>query len=107
MEGKCKPVGMIKKSVEDLLKQWRHAKESQSVQDHRRIATSVARWTRPETGWIKCNIDVAIFNQEGYMGYGWVIKNEEGIMIALKNGVMNGLLDPTMVEARSCRKALS
>ena len=41
------------------------------------------------------------------MGYGWVIENKERVMIAAKNGVMNGLFDSAMAEAISCREALN
>ena len=56
---------------------------------------------------MKCNIDAVIFQQEGFMGYGWVLRDDERMVIAAKNGVMNGLVDPAMAEAMSCREALS
>ena len=67
----------------------------------------VVRWIRPEPGWLKCNIDAAIFNQQDYIGTGWVIRNEDGAMVAAKNGILHGFIDPAVAEALSCRKALS
>ena len=69
--------------------------------------TNEAKWLRPEIDWVKCNIDAAIFQQEGFMGYGWILRNDERMMIVAKNGVINGLVDPAMTEVISCRKALS
>ena len=36
-----------------------------------------------------------------------MIRNEEGVKVAAKNGILYGVLDPPMAEAMSCRKVLS
>ena len=77
------------------------------MQHHRSETDLSVRWTKPEAGWLKCNVDAAIFNQEGYIGFGCVIRNEEGVKVAAKNGILYGVLDPAMAEAMSCREVLS
>jgi hypothetical protein len=32
-------------------------------------------WTKPQQGWIKCNVDAAIFNANTIMGYGICFRN--------------------------------
>jgi len=32
-------------------------------------------WTKPQHGWIKCNVDTAIFNANTIMGYGICFRN--------------------------------
>ena len=51
-------------------------------------------------------IDAAIFDQ-GYSGFGWVIRDDAWVLLAAKNGILSSVVDPLMAEAMSCRKALS
>ena len=106
-KGRSRQAAKIIKHAKELLREWQHAKDGQSRQIQRRIRSNEATWLRPEIGWLKCNIDAVIFQQEGFMGYGWVLRDDEGVVIAAKNGVMNGLVDLAMAEAMSCREALS
>ena len=106
-KGRSRQLAELIKHAEELLREWHHAKEGQSRQIQRRTTANEATWLRPEIGWLKCNIDAAIFQHGGFMGYGWVLRDDEGTMIAAKNGVMNGLVNPAMAEAMSCREALS
>ena len=51
----------------------------------------------------KCNVDAAIFSQEGFIGCGCLIKNEQDSLLAAKNGLVVGSFDSFLAEAMSCR----
>ncbi|KAK9092687.1 hypothetical protein Syun_027598 [Stephania yunnanensis] len=38
-------------------------------------------WQRPEEGFVKCNIDATIWENEGMMGIRAIIRDENGVMI--------------------------
>ena len=48
---------------------------------------------KPVFGWLKCNIDAAIFNSDQCTGYGFIIRDENGSLVGAKNGKTQGLLD--------------
>ena len=68
------------------------------------VEDKVHTWRKPV--WLKCNVDVAIFNQKCCIGHGCVLKNRQGLLVAAKNGLMHGPLDPMVAEAMSCKEAL-
>ena len=37
--------------------------------------TSPRRWRKPEQGWVKVNIDVAVFMESGCIGVGSIIRD--------------------------------
>lgn len=43
-------------------------------------------WSRPPEGTIKCNVDVASFNNNSIMGYGICFRNSSGVLILGKSG---------------------
>ena len=82
-----------------------YAAQNDNVQTGGDDATKT--WRKPDFGWLKCNVDVAIFSLQGLIEYGCVIKNEQGSLVAAKNGLIIGSFDPFLAEALSCRKALN
>ena len=64
-------------------------------------------WRKPCEGWVKCNTDATIFEHKGYTGYGCVIRDANGKMVAVKNGLLRGVLNPALAKAVSYKEALS
>ena len=67
----------------------------------------IQKWQKPNEGWFKCNVDAALLNQYNQIGYGCVIRDDQGEFIAARNGVLNGPMNPALAKALSCKEALS
>ena len=91
----------------NFLAQWQYAKLKDQT-----MGTSVEiepcfKWSKPVQGWLKCNVDAAVFKADNSIGFGCIIRDERGAMIAARNGMMGGSSDPLLAEALSCKEALS
>ena len=91
----------------DSLSQWQHARSLSVSQRRMSIPNIAIRWTKPEAGWHKCNVDAAVFSHENCIGIGCIVRDEDGLMVAAKNSKVRGDADPAIAEAISCREALS
>ncbi|EEF44829.1 conserved hypothetical protein [Ricinus communis] len=54
-----------------------------------------------QQGCLKCNVDAALFNQSGTLGFGCVLRNSGGGSVAAAHGVPVGPLVPEVAEALS------
>ena len=59
------------------------------------------KWCKPNQSWLKCNIDAVIFKDDQSVGFGCIIRDDIGSMIAAKNGKIMGCVDPLLAEAMS------
>ncbi|KAL6564457.1 hypothetical protein OROMI_015907 [Orobanche minor] len=64
-------------------------------------------WSPPASGYIKLNVDGAIFSESGFAGFGLVLRGPDSVFLAARNGVLCCSLDPAIIEALSIREALS
>ncbi|XP_045790350.1 uncharacterized protein LOC123885137 isoform X2 [Trifolium pratense] len=46
------------------------------------IAADPLRWQRPRDGWWKCNVDASFSQASGQTGWGWCIRNSQGVFVA-------------------------
>ena len=67
----------------------------------------VRLWRKPCEGWFKCNTDAAVFEHKGYIGYGSMVRDDNGKMVTAKNELFWGVFNPALIEAISCKEALS
>jgi ribonuclease HI len=58
-------------------------------------------WKAPESGWLKVNWDASVEKNQGRMGFGVVVRNEKGDVIAAQCQYALGLFDPAVAEARA------
>ncbi|XP_074370401.1 uncharacterized protein LOC141711686 [Apium graveolens] len=70
------------------------------------ISSSPRRWLTPPQGWVKVNIDAAIFDTTGSMGTGCVI-NEAGNFIRARAQRISARMQPREAEAISLKEVLS
>ncbi|XP_060969449.1 uncharacterized protein LOC115713093 [Cannabis sativa] len=63
-------------------------------------------WTKPISG-IKLNVDAAIFDQDHKFGYGCVMRNSMGGLIAAIAGCKIGRVSPELAEVMGIQEALS
>jgi hypothetical protein len=50
-------------------------------------------------GWVKVNNDALVDKKKGWLGYGVVVRDARGVVIATQSKTIKGNLDATLVEA--------
>ncbi|KAF4400166.1 hypothetical protein G4B88_019375 [Cannabis sativa] len=63
-------------------------------------------WIKPSVG-IKLNVDAAIFDLSSKHGFGCVVRNANGDLVAAFAGVKHGKVSPDLTEIMGIREALS
>ncbi|KAL6558291.1 hypothetical protein OROMI_018641 [Orobanche minor] len=103
---KASPVSVLLGGASAYLAAW---KAAQLVPGS--VGTAEGRsadvWVRPESGFLKLNVDAALFSNPNAAGFGSVVRNDVGDFVAAKIGAVPWNADPTLVEALSVREALS
>ena len=74
-------------SALSLLDQWEQSHMPASTNMGHNHANG-KKWEPPKQGLFKCNIDAAISQRDQRIGFGCIVRNEKGEMIAAKNGSM-------------------
>ena len=64
-------------------------------------------WEKPKFGWVKCNVDAAVFASQGKIGFGCVFRNSEGCFLAARCASMAGNFGAQEAEALDICEALS
>ena len=93
--------------AEESLTAWQIARREQSNNARDGVVNRVQKWRKPQVGWLKCNVDAAIFNQLGVIGLGCVIRDEYGSFVAAKSETRIGPLEPNLAEGMCCKEAFS
>jgi ribonuclease HI len=96
----------------DVLFQWQrvrinHGRREQGeyhnsgMADHRQEG-----WIKPVFGEVKCNVDAAIFKEQGCYGVGMCLREDRGEFIRAKTSWYKGLPQPKEAEARGLKEAI-
>jgi hypothetical protein len=64
------------------------------------------QWTKPEHGWVKCNVDVVFQYDSGRGATGMVLRNDRGIFLGAQATAYPFCLDALTMEAYVCRDGL-
>ena len=64
-------------------------------------------WQRPLPGFVKCNIDAAVFREEGKSSWGIVVRDSQGLFLHAASRVVNGLFQVRELETLGLREVLS
>ena len=64
-------------------------------------------WQRPLPGFVKCNIDAAVFLEEGKSSWGIVVRDSQGLFLHAASRVVNDLFHVRELETLGLREALS
>nr|KJB30629.1 hypothetical protein B456_005G152500 [Gossypium raimondii] len=64
-------------------------------------------WCKSGLGKLKCNVDGAIFTDNGCMGWAAVLRNDEGNFFQCISGFMKSTLSPFLLEIIVVQEALS
>lgn len=65
------------------------------------------RWNAPQRGWVKVNVDAAVFTETDCVGIGSVIRDENGVFLRARTQKIRALFQPREAEAIALKKALS
>ncbi|KAH9661644.1 rnase h domain-containing protein [Citrus sinensis] len=71
------------------------------------VGNGAVSWERPRFGWVKCNIDAAIFESQRRFGLGCVLRNSDGCFLAARCVGRPGMFGAREAEALGIREALS
>ena len=102
-------VQQVLNSAGQFLYQWQAAKKQLYYVDAEihKVAHGAVSWEKPEFGWVKCNVDAAVFASQGRIGLGRVIRNSDGGFLAARCVGRFGTFGLREVEALGIREALS
>ncbi|XP_043813716.1 uncharacterized protein LOC122723877 [Manihot esculenta] len=89
----------------NFLQQWKAARVVFSVSTIIDPARPI--WSPPPHGWIKANIDASLSLQRGSIGFGCVIRKDDGSFVAARAGSFYSQMDAKCAEAIAFREALS
>ncbi|KAL9418350.1 hypothetical protein AB3S75_041205 [Citrus x aurantiifolia] len=64
-------------------------------------------WERPKFGWVKCNVDAAVFESQRRFGLGCVLRNSDGCFLAARCAGKLGMFGAREAKALSIRETLS
>ncbi|KAL8132597.1 hypothetical protein AgCh_008176 [Apium graveolens] len=68
--------------------------------------SSARRWSPPPQGWVKANIDDVVFEEEGFIGVGCIVRDVDGGFIGARNHRVSVSMQPREAEAVSLKEAL-
>lgn len=93
----------VRAAAVNLLSDWSRAREIEHTRRHQMQEES--RWSKPPVGWVKVNVDAAVFS-DNTIGFGSVIRNEEGQFLRARSGRIAGCWKRREAEALSLKEAL-
>jgi hypothetical protein len=68
--------------------------------------STTTRWSAPSVGWVKVNSDASINLQCGWMGFGAVVRDAKGEVLAAQCKTVRGCLDATLAKAGAMLMAI-
>ncbi|XP_019150378.1 PREDICTED: uncharacterized protein LOC109147197 [Ipomoea nil] len=87
-----------------FLDSWRSANEVQACQP---AYIDEGLWSKPVQGRLKLNMDAALNENSNLLGFGWVLRDDNGNFLAAKNMLMPGAFMVKEAKALCIREALS
>lgn len=72
-----------------------------------KTALQMEKWKKPPENILKLNVDAALDNNSRTTGFGFIIRDHNGLFVAAAGMNCNGLYHPKMAEAIGIREALN
>ena len=95
----------VKAAALHLLQDWRKAQESEVKHQSARNQIADKKWNKPPDDWIKINVN-ATRAQNGYIGFGCVVRNSQGQFIGARCGRIRGNWSSKEADALSLKEAI-
>lgn len=64
------------------------------------------RWSRPDEGWLKCNVDAAFRSESGRGASGVILRDARGVFLGAQAQAYGHCMDALTAEALACRDGL-
>ena len=93
-------------SANQLLKQLKDLQVHPLPVQEKATSSDEVTWSSPMPGYLKCNVDCALFEDQGRIGMGMVLRDYRGGFLPAKANSAYGPMDALVAEALSCRAAL-
>lgn len=71
------------------------------------ITANIVSWEKPQIGRLKLNANAAIDQSNGVMGFGWILRDHNGVFLVAENKWVHGIYSAKKAEAISMCEALS
>ncbi|KAL0006476.1 hypothetical protein SO802_014037 [Lithocarpus litseifolius] len=94
------------KMAEDYLKEYRDAQEHLLVRAPNGLAQQQNHWKTPSGLAYKINVDAAVFNELNASGFGVVVRNDKGEVLAALAARGTFVQDSEEAEVLACRRAV-
>ncbi|XP_017251140.1 uncharacterized protein LOC108221791 [Daucus carota subsp. sativus] len=96
----------VQATAMNMLYEWR---QSMLEKQKYKAVSSVSprRWYPPQPGWVKVNIDAAVFIEAGCTSIGSTIRDEHGAFVRARNRKIAAVYQPREAEAVGLKEALS
>ncbi|XP_059456541.1 uncharacterized protein LOC132186577 [Corylus avellana] len=88
------PLNVIKRPI---LRDYEKANAADDPVNRERLEHH-SRWVKPDSGWVKVNVDAALDKKGGKMGFGLIMRDHEGQVIVAKNIMRLGTWKPAVAE---------
>lgn len=88
------------------LQEWVHARGDLDKNTSSTRGKCLA-WHAPPLRWLKLNVDAAFFEDSCQMGFGFVLRNDQGSFVAARSMTIDGCLETDVGEAMGFLEALS
>ncbi|CAN1254743.1 Putative ribonuclease H protein At1g65750 [Linum perenne] len=96
-----KTKALIVRAGKELISDWKMAHASRGSAVNAQRARRCDKWHLPQAGWLKINIDGALFAEERKHGIGAVVRDERGAFRGLMQICSDGTPPPNEVEANA------
>ncbi|XP_075499853.1 uncharacterized protein LOC142538416 [Primulina tabacum] len=92
----------------DLLNNWIEARKSpRATHSQMNAPEEELTWKRPPTGFMKCNVDAAIFRETRLIGYAAVVRDSKGEFMVCRMLKFQGSIEVREAEAKALLDAIT
>ena len=105
-KGKSRPAAFLLAEALSINNQWQEVQAHKFSPHQMSHPTYQEKWSRPPTGFIKCNVDASISEHSCRMGVGSVVRDSTGAFQMAFHSYQQGLFDPFIAEAVALRETL-
>ncbi|KAL8094866.1 hypothetical protein AgCh_036398 [Apium graveolens] len=95
-----------KSAAVNLLADWRRAQQDK-LKATQVMGSNSKVWQKPQVGWVKINMDAALFTSSNSIGVGGVIRDADGGFVSAMCKPVAGIWMPREAEAISLKEVLS
>lgn len=105
-EGEVQNVRMAVQLAREGIFQWQNARKCQKNSEQQQEQQQNISWQPPDQGYVKCNVDAALFSDQKCFGVGMCIRNSQGRFIKALSRWFECTPRPLEAEALGLKEAI-